>query len=338
MQRQDVWGDIQKALAELRADRTLASYDSALQQLERWSKVEPQPRQADFFMACIAFFQELRSDIQNNQPVQEKINRALAGTYVQDKWQVGNVFQANRDVINIILGDFRTPDPGIAVPVVLVVMNAEEAQQLVTREVFQRYPDVSSDFDELQRSLEGEKLTDWITRYRAAPEAWLPFRDKQESIEQIVRRVLSLIDGYQRPIFPEFIPIHQLNENQNRRKLKELRLEGCIVVMDIISIRHPLIQYAFRRSLLDVFPSTMIVRVAPTSGALNIVQQMITFSEQFVESELYKRFEDELDPNCANADRYSDFARWVKGQAEQLIRKKNKSEASPLSRMIQGGL
>jgi hypothetical protein len=275
----------------------------------------------------------------------------MAGSgFIQPGLKVsGDLYQASRDVNqaagdinNIAITVFETKlgeikreilEPRIHVPVVLLVMTADEAQQLVAGEAFQDYAGeiYAEEFKQLEVLLGEKKISDWRKRYGKVPEEWKPFADTPKTISDLVAEGLDSVEGSKNPLVPKFFDIRTINQDTQpmRRSLRNLREKGCIVVMDTISMRHPVIQRAYRRSLLDAFPNVLFVRIAPIDDALKLMQQMIRFKEQYVDLEVYKRFKVDQDGRSDEVSEDFRFTRWVKDQMPKLLSDDDKVKSVP---------
>jgi hypothetical protein len=278
--------------------------------------------------------------------------RQAAGGYLQPNWNIeGTVNQANRDIFNnIVIQVFgnnlanieqEQPETAIKVPVLLLVMTRTEADELHSGEGFKEYPEqvYIDEFAQLQAMLQQNQIVDWVQNYGNTPELWKPFSDCQCTISGLVTQTFADIEGFEKSIAPDFIDIRTLNDKTKteRRRLKELREKGCIVIMDMLSMRHPLIQRAYRRTLLDVFANVLIIRLAPTANALRVVQQMIKFSEQYIDLEAYKRFSLDRDPRCSEVSQQVDFERWLVDQTPDLLPGEERAKAGIRQHMYKSG-
>jgi|GEM_PF-1432195 len=204
-------------------------------------------------------------------------------------------------------------------PIVPLVMKSSEAEELDLGSIFKGYPeDIYEDFKSLKAVLAEQYTTDWVSHYKDKSQEWQPFQNNKESLEQLIKRAISLLDGYHN-IVPWFLDIHQLNKDNKRSILRRLRSDGCIVIMDVISMRHPNIQREFRRSLLDAFPKTMVARVAPINDVLRIEQMMITIIEQHIHLEYHKRYKLDHDEMCAEVDDSTKFERWFRNHVTNIL-------------------
>jgi hypothetical protein len=269
-----------------------------------------------------------------------ELAKQIALGFIQPQWNVqGSVNQANRDLFNQFVIQFFSsnlselersqPSPSLLLPIVLIVMNASEAKSLASGDAFHGYPEeLCQDFKKLRVLLEERNSINWVERYHNIPQSWQPFRDTAENIEQIIKRTLGMVEGYQNLVSPVFVDIRMLNATDNRRALRELRSYGCVVIMDVISMHHPVIQREFRQSLLDAFPNTMVARVAPISDALQVVQRMISFIERHIDLECHKRFKLDFDELCDEVSDSTRFGRWLKNHVNNLLPDDAKSQVS----------
>ena len=258
-------------------------------------------------------------------------DKAAAGL-IQPNWKVdGDVNNANRDLINntfkiIVNNNLKElkeeePDQGIPVSVVLVVMTASEAAELVSLKAFSDYPDAiyTDEFSQLQELLTKNNVANWFERYGTRTEHYKPFGD--QTIGELIKSAFDDVEGFQKKLEPKFFDIHALGKDtkETRRSLRELRAASCVVVMDYVSMRHPAIQRAYRRTLLDAFPQTLIIRLNPFDDASSIQEQLIRFSERWMDLEFYKRYTVDEDANVEEVDDDLRFRRWLKEQATKLM-------------------
>lgn len=262
------------------------------------------------------------------QSEREIVNRA-AGGFVQPAWQVEDVVNVNRDYFKQVYVQFFNVNAdkleevknAIEIDIVPVVMTAAEAQELINGEIFDEFGDplYEQELADLLELLEERKITNSLKRYGQRAQDWQPFNDSNETLHQLITRTLGVMDGYDKPLVPSYLDLRALNTEEQRRDLRQLRRRGCVVVLDTISVRHPVLQRAYRRSLLDAFPETLIVRIAPVDDALKTMQQMIRFPETFVNSEFYQRFRFDLDGKCGEASEAFYFKRWLSEQMPKLV-------------------
>lgn len=266
--------------------------------------------------------------VQEGSSAREIVGRA-AGGFMQEAWQVEDVVNVNRDYFKQVYVQFFNVNAdkleeiknAIEISIVPVVMTAMEAQELTNGTVFNEFGDplYKQELGDLLELLEERQITNWLQRYGQKAQDWQPFNDSKETLHQLITRTLNAMEGYDKPLVPSYLDLRELHTEEQRRELRKLRHRGCVVVLDSISVRHPLLQRAYRRSLLDAFPETLIVRIAPVDDALKAMQQMIRFPETFVNSEFYQRFRFDLDGKCGEASEAFHFKRWLAEQTPKLV-------------------
>jgi hypothetical protein len=251
-----------------------------------------------------------------------------------------DLIQAGRDINFYSASLINGSNAVYRIPIVLVVMNAREAKELASGTCFQGYPEgVLDDFRQLQILVEST-MPDWVDHYQEEAKDWRPFKENQEglTIEQLLTRAFNMIDEYKKPVIPSCLDIHAVNEpdsksNNRRIRLWTLRKGGCVVIMDVVSMRHPVIQREFRRSLLDAFSNVLVVRIAPTSDALSLIQQMITLAEKHSDLEFYKRSRVEYDALCTEVVDSYNLLSWLKDHVTRLLPEKEKKPTGILGNM-----
>jgi len=283
----------------------------------------------------------MKQDLENGTPLTQVVRDAKTSNYVQPDWDVDNVVNANGNVYQIFIDNFgkkvaaELPDPPVPVPIVLVVMNEIEAGQLIDGTAFKDLPDVfKNDFAELIQDLTDGKIDNWIDRYGKASEDWRPFVDSAITIKVMLTDLLDQIKNelnYHVNLVPAFHDIRLLNDS--RDDLMDLRENGCIILKDFVSIRHPKIQREYRRTLLDAFPKTRMVRIAPLADAFDIVPPMVTMMERYEDLEFYKRLI-HSDPRCKESYKSYDFRGWFVREVPGIIPPDAKAKSRMASHVI----
>jgi hypothetical protein len=148
-------------------------------------------------------------------------------------------------------------------------------------------------------------------------------RTRGGSIEKQVRQALNALNaqaGYPKPLVPSFHDIRIVNEPANWGLLRHLRQKGCVVIIDTVSLRHPILLKAFQQSLLEAYPTTSVLSLAPKHEALALIQDM-TYALQLTlrESELGRRRRDLLEGYaCEELGAMDGFPRWFVERVRQL--------------------
>lgn len=327
MSPQKNWQQIKAELSQLNNDQQYKPYRPLLDNLQHMADARyPSPEVVKGVLEWVKYMQA------QGTPAQE-ISRLVEGGFVQPDWKVeGDVDQANRDlikqtfitIVNNNIKELKEDETelSIPVPIVLLVMTKREAEDLVTLHAFDGFTEhilYTEQFSRYQKALEEKKFVNWIQRYGDRPEEWQPFSNDPTTINDVITQALGSIEGYDSPLVPNFIDIRTLNEDNARRNLWNLRQNGCVVIIDSISIRHPVIQRAYRRTLLDAFPNTLLVKLNPFSDPSELEEQMIKFSERYIDLEFFKRFRVDLDSKCDEVEDNLHFKRWLLDQAPKLL-------------------
>lgn len=187
--------------------------------------------------------------------------------YAQPNWQVEKVF-------NFVVADNEAARPPAAeprrLPFVLAVMNRAEAAGLVDGHAFDGCPaPLTEAFGALRDVLEAAVGGEWADRYDDERERWRPFGAGHGTLAELVDATVDRLNTrhrYSPPVAADFRAITDLP--RDRWELRRLRHEGCILIVDAISMRHPVIQRALYASLLDAYPTTSVMVVAPAVTAL----------------------------------------------------------------------
>jgi hypothetical protein len=256
----------------------------------------------------------------------------------------GDVNKADRDLFKIEKAYFfakggqeiKEESPHVMMPVVLLVMTDVEAKQLSSTTIFDEYNDpiYYEAFSDLVKTLPSGGSIETLARYGPTPEEWRPFSVSDQSIAELVTQSFGMAEDLKKPLIPKFINIRTLTSGatdaivrQNRILWRELRDDGCIIIMDVISMHHPVIQLAYRRSLLDVYPHSAVIKIAPTDTVLNIRQQLLRFTEYSPDLEIYKRINLDLDVNCLEVTRLPNLSIWLKEKGPKILNDREKRRA-----------
>jgi hypothetical protein len=248
----------------------------------------------------------------------------------RDMYKAENIFLFNADkFFGDGYKDLKRGLEHLMVQVVLLVMTADEAQELASESVFARFGNsvYHQQFSLLQEHLTRAEIKDVLQRYGPTPEHWRPFSGSQETIAEVVTRALAQVRGFNKPLAPDFRNIRELapetNEELSRVSLRLLREEGCMVVMDVVSMHHPAIQRAYRRSLLDVYSNVPVLRLTPIPSLHGLDdQEMLHFGDKYCDMEIFKRLNWDPDDSCRETDRAPGLLRWIIGNVPEMLQKR----------------
>ncbi len=333
MSSNDIWNEIQEQLTQLLRDQEFSDFHLFLEKLQQWSSAQPKPYPSDVFEFLLKLIRKMKVEVQQGGSIENVIEQTLKGNYIQPEWDVNNVYQTNGNVFQVIFNAFRELTPkqqkqSTEVPVVLVVMNAIEAQELSSGDIFRDYAaEIGDNFSILKNNLDANSETKkWVGRYNDMPESWQPFdgREGSPSIKESIIQALKLVqESYESISFhPSLKDIRTINKD--RRLLKELRGDGCIVIIDVISLCHPKLLKVFQQSLLDAYPNTFVVVIAPAYPIFPLVRQM-TMSIQLnvAEMEFAKRRIDQYYEDfgaCKEICDEGECQQWLRDRLEKTVK------------------
>lgn len=267
-----------------------------------------QQRDMDGARGLLNFVEVLRSKYEAGEDVTPILDKTATGN-IQLDWLVkGDVKQANQNyidhsrqfVMQIVMANanelnITAQHPKILVPIVPVVMTQAQANELITRTIFQGEPQIlENGFDELDKFLQGE-AADWIDRYGARPQDWKPFGSGPNdlTLEQLIINALTGLEEEFKdldcPLAASFGNVIDLSQGDGRSNLRRIRDSGCIVILDVVSIRHPKLQRAFHQTLLDAFPRTSVVSIAPSEKSYKLATSLAVLVQLKVEEMEFQR-------------------------------------------------
>lgn len=204
--------------------------------------------------------------------------------------------------------------------IVLLVMNNSEAQELYSESVFSDYNiELRENFRNLKLQLTNNGVITWVNYYESDSTQWQPFNSDSRNITQLINEVIEQVES-ESIIVSQFIDIRRLNEdNPNSLKLlKKLRDEGCIIIMDVISMQHPEMQRLFKSTALDASSNTLLLMVAPIHSAFDVVRSITGVIKQRIDIEFHRRllWNDSKWMKAADNDI---FRNWLIGKVPSLL-------------------
>lgn len=261
----------------------------------------------DGAQGLLNFVQFLKSEHEAGEDIMPILDKTAAGI-IQPNWVVkGDVKQAgqhyfdhSRQILQIVVanaGDLNIAPkhPRILVPIVPVVMTKDQANELIDRTIFQGEPQIlGKGFDELDKFLQGE-AADWKDRYGARPEDWKPFGSAETdlTLEQLITNALAgleeVLTDLDCPLAASYSDVILLSQKEYRASLGRMRVDGCIVILDVISIRHPRLLRAFQQTLLDAYPRTSVVSIAPSEQSYKLATSLAVIVQLKIEEMEFQR-------------------------------------------------
>jgi len=214
----------------------------------------------------------------------------------------GNVYHYTMNIID----QMPALDESVEASFVLLAMTKAQADELASQQAFQQQPDVlQQNFASLAGYLAQIGSNDWADHYGVSPEEWRPGGER--TIAKLVGDTLDELNETRelKKLVPKFYDIQSLGDGEkvSRGLVRQLRKSGCLVIVDAISLRHPLLLRAYQRSLLDVFPSTSVLTLTPGAGALKLMETMVhTLQLNLQDSEFRLRARDRVDGLSCHVD------------------------------------
>jgi hypothetical protein len=316
-----IWQPVQDALGKLQGSADSAEFGPLLQKLQ--VQLNARLYAPEVFDAFIYLIRRMNSDVNNNlNTLRRLLDMTIEGRYVQEFEPVSEVLQENNHIFKQLLSDFRETlpsDPATPIHIVLVVMSRAEAVEM-------------TQFEPLQTLLQARG--NWTERYQEQPEDWHPFgaEGSASSIKQVVTKALGEVAVPGLSLVPVFEDIRTLSRPEQRHLLKKLRREGCVVVIDSISLYHPFLQRAFEQSALETYPQTSVVTISPTRNFAEFVREMtFVFKFKLQDMEFIKRAQEEDEYTCDEILEDDDlrFQRWLRNRVKSMYSQKPKRGAEP---------
>ncbi|MGB0385941.1 MAG: hypothetical protein ACPGWR_14065 [Ardenticatenaceae bacterium] len=197
----------------------------------------------------------------------------------------------------------------ITLPFVTVSMTKQELNELMTEKIFNdpTVPPVTQfRFRQFRRVLSKMGISDLSPYYGAHREEWKPLIYPHTSIKQIVTDMMNRVNHYLREpqqlpkLYPQFLSNDFFTENRKKRiqTLRKLRQSGGIIIVDSISLFHPILAQILSSSDLGSNKRVAILVVSPINTNTLPINQLI---EQTVDSYMQMtsvRFEEDFDKLC----------------------------------------
>jgi hypothetical protein len=198
----------------------------------------------------------------------------------------------------------------VVVPFVVAAMTSAEATDLISGTVFND-PNVApaerAHFQKFKQALGGYGLSDLQHFYKEQRETWTPSVYPSSSIDQIIFDTLQHInEHHRRPLglprlLPNFLSEEFFSEDRAVRNhtLKQLRQSAGIIIIDGVSMFHPVLHQRITQSEISSKKRVAILVVSPIdTTTTHEVKRLI---EQVIDSRIesaFTRFDSELDHLC----------------------------------------
>ena len=231
---------------------------------------------------------------------------------------------AGNAVFNIVVSSIKQmpTEPTVEVTFILLAMTKAQAGELVSLQAFQQQPDIlKQNFDLLSAFLTEIGQGSWSDHYGGSPQDWCPRGG--DSIAQLVGSALDALNatGEFKKLSPKFYSIEAFGDlkTATRTLVRQLRRDGCLMIVDAISLRHPRLLHAYQRSLLDAFPNTSVLTVTPDVKALNLMRGMVhALQLSLQESEFQMRCDDILEDSCEVDFQLNRVPKWLTREVRRI--------------------
>lgn len=220
------------------------------------------------------------------------------------------------------LQDIKAIGQTIEIPFVVLAMTRDEAMALFNQTIFDD-PNVApierTRFRNFVQTL-GEENARFIYHYGETREDWIPFADPKATIHDIVsdivERINSMRDTSSRLILlrPAFLSSLFLEEDWKAREttMRQLEKTGGVVIVDAISLFHPVLSNAFNRTAMDFdWGRLAIAVIAPPNNNSVRIKQFLEDALKSRMPRLYFRYTEMLDRMVEiGIQGLLDFQRW----------------------------
>jgi hypothetical protein len=197
----------------------------------------------------------------------------------------------------------------VKIPFVVVAMTKAEAEALDTETVFadkEVAPAEKARFREFKTALEAQGIADFPAFYGEKRGEWKPFSCPHHPIDQIVTEIIDALNKSEKvgtipPILqPEFLSEDFFGAVGPARTRLWNRLEryGCVLVVDAVSIFHPLLRKSLTASEVTSKDMVAVLVFSPVSpNGIQVNQLIETVVGQQMER-AFNRFHEEWDRLC----------------------------------------
>lgn len=201
----------------------------------------------------------------------------------------------------------------IAVPFVIVAMTRDEATNLIEGNILNNNgvaPIERQRFHQIKGELAANGIADLLSHYGEDRENWKPYIEQTENEQYTIKNIVSKItkrinedeerQNLRRRLKAKFYSAAFFESDTNRRikTWEELEQAGCILIVDAISLFHPLLRNSLLQSNLSGAKNVpMLVRSPINCSAIpanQLIEQQISLEMQ----RAFARFDKHLDWLC----------------------------------------
>jgi hypothetical protein len=206
----------------------------------------------------------------------------------------------------------------LLLPTIVVSMNQEESSELQNRSVLEKHAgkEEAQKYEQFLEALDKEGCQNPFERYKGDRDLWEPPFGEGKTISELIESGLLKVNqnsaeneqtiiGYS--ITDEFFN-GEVNKNEFVKIAKE---EGCLIIIDAISLFHPLVRKRLHKSGLPSQSKSAVIFISPTVTNSNLVTRSI---EELVSTEMddvFERYDAKGEMLCEmNIGDLRSFQRW----------------------------
>jgi len=247
--------------------------------------------------------------LSNNQPV-----LPLFLAELRDRRDPGDALRDELEQLQAEINQMLTGK--IFIPFVIVAMKESEAAELMNETILHGNPNVPPAelalFQQFKQALRQHSSEGSTSHYGEERESWKPLAHRDVSMAEIIFEMLNHINKHHREPrnLPRLLP-YFLSEDfvlpedssakdltARRLTLRQLERSGGVIIVDAISMFHPILNQSISQSDIGSYRRAAILVISPVNTRTLEINQLI---ERVVDSRMetaFTRFDVEFDHMC----------------------------------------
>jgi hypothetical protein len=195
------------------------------------------------------------------------------------------------------------------VPFVIVSMTLDEANQLKEKlnTTDNNLKTELNNFRDLTESLKDHGVIEFTRYYGRNREDWKPYTCSDKTIKEIILEIVNEVNEYYQQqesnmsvIKPYFLSTDCFESDFSKRAntWHELRQQGCVIIVDSVSLFHPGIRDKFLRAEISSNENVSILTLSPVNPCMVEANKIL---EELVINQMepaFLRFNEHLDRRC----------------------------------------
>lgn len=234
----------------------------------------------------------------------------------------------------------------IPIPFVVAAMTSDEADALIEGIAFEAdtvAPVEYARFQEFREALETHGVEDLQSHYGEQREDWQPYHCQLGTIREIVFDTLNRFNQQQAPGVkpiqtpPPLLSSEFFSEEEDIRieTWDRLSREGCIIIVDAISMFHPRLHRIISRSEMGSNERIAMLALSPVNPSVVPVNQLIESQISSQMQRAFARFDRYLDKLCEfGLGDLRAIQRWLIATLPETVAIIQNQRANPSSRRI----